>query len=127
MSWRPIAAAMLLASALPVGGGDSLIGLGEWTRLTSGKTVYYSIDGEYQGKEYYAPGEAFLVFIAPDGQCIEGVWAYTDGRFCFSYGADFQCFAHLRRGEKLFSRPDTGGAEQEIERIVEEPLTCGVP
>ena len=124
MWWRVVSTVMLLISVQPACAEDGSISLREWKALTSGKTIYYHLNGTYQGKEYYLPDDAFLVFMTPDGQCVEGVWAYADGRYCFSYGANFQCFDHLRRGSRLFSRADTGGPEQEIKRIVDEPLSC---
>ena len=104
---------------------DGLLSLDEWTELTDGKTVHYSVDGQDAGREYYPTGGGFAVFVAPDGSCVEGPWAHTDGRFCFWYGADFQCFYHRRKGEELVSEPDSGGQVQIITDIKDnEPLFC---
>ncbi len=105
-------------------GGDGVIGDREWRTLTEGKTVYYQKDGKPLGREYYTPGQNFLTFEAPDGHCIDGVWAFADGQFCFWYGDSFQCYAHIRRNGKIFTLSDTSNSEQQVERIVDEPLTC---
>lgn len=124
MSWRVFqltAAIIIAASAVS---GDETVSLREWQDLTSGKTVYYSRGGTVLGKEYYERDAFFLVYEGSDGQCVEGVWAYTDDRFCFLYGPNFQCYNHVRRDGKLYSQSDTGQEELEINRIVDEPLAC---
>lgn len=104
---------------------DEAISLEEWRALAIGKTVHYSVDGKPAGREYYTDDGAFAVFQAPDGACVEGPWAHDDGRYCFWYGTDFQCFYHWRRGGRIITQSDTGGQEQVIERIEEnEPLFC---
>ncbi len=120
----PCAAIVLFLAAAPVA-GDEVVTLEEWLALTTGKTVHYAVDGKPAGREYYPDGARFAVFEAVNGDCVEGPWAHTDGRFCFWYGENFQCYYHLRRNGKLISRPDTGGAEQVITEIADdEPLFC---
>lgn len=120
----PFAVIATLLAAVPAAGGE-VISLEEWLALTSGKTVHYAVNGEESGREYYPDGGRFAVFEAPNGDCVEGPWAHTDGRFCFWYGEHFQCFIHMRLDGVLISRPDTGGADQIITEIADdEPLVC---
>lgn len=118
--FRRFAILILLAapSAAPVAAAEGAIGEAEWRKLTNGKTVQYMQNGRITGREYYPPGEYFSIFEdAASGICYEGPWAYTEGRFCFLYADNFQCFAHTRRGDKIISTSDVSGKEQIIEQI----------
>lgn len=102
----------------PVTAADSTIGEAEWRKLTNGNTVQYKQNGQITGREYYPPGEYFSIFEdAASGVCYEGPWAFTDGRFCFLYADNFQCFSHTRRGEEIVSKSDVSGREQIIDQI----------
>lgn len=109
-------AGCLSASALTAA-SETVMSSDEWRRITEGKTVHYEIDGAPGGREYYPRGQSFAVFVRPDGSCVEGPWAHAEDRFCYWYGADFQCFYHIKRGKTLLSRPDTGGADLKIVKI----------
>lgn len=126
VSTPPAGAALaLLCAAAPALAAEAPIPPEEWRALTLGKTVHYAVDGRDAGREYYREGGDFAVFLTPDGACVEGPWAYAGGRYCFWYGEAFQCFAHLRRGADIVSRPEGGGADQIVARIAEnEPLSC---
>ncbi|MEL7463958.1 MAG: hypothetical protein AAFN79_07815 [Pseudomonadota bacterium] len=120
-----VAASLPFCAAAAFAAADDVVSFDEWMSLTEGRIVHYAIDGKNAGKEYYHIGGGFSVFVAPDGSCVEGPWAHTDGRFCFWYGADFQCFYHKRRNGSLISQPDTGGQVQVITEITDgEPLFC---
>ena len=104
---------------------DSAISESEWRNLTNGNTLHYKANGPLVGREYYPPGEYFSVFQDASGTCYEGPWAYTEGKFCFLYADNFQCFAHLRRGDKIVSKSDVNGREQVIDQIVGgDGLSC---
>lgn len=120
-------APLAFALSAPAGGhsAEAAIPLEEWRALTLGKTVHYSIGGRPAGREYYPEAGDFAVFLTPDGMCVEGPWAFDEGRFCFLYGEALQCFAHLRRGDDIVSRPEAGGDEQIVARISkDEPISC---
>ena len=124
-STRSLFGAALFASLPCAIAADEAISLDEWLTLTLGKTVHYAVGGEPTGREYYPADGGFAVFEAPDGACVEGPWAHDEGRFCFWYGAQFQCFHHLRRGGEIISRSDTGGDEQVVTHIADdEPIYC---
>ena len=113
-------------SATPLAAAEGAIGEAEWRRLTNGNTVHYKMNGRVVGREYYPPGEYFSIFedIA-SGVCYEGPWAFTEGRFCFLYADNFQCFAHIRRGDKIVSKSDDSGREQIIDKILGgDRLSC---
>ena len=128
MAYRLLASVMLCCAIClgALAAADSPIGEAEWRKLTNGKTVHYKSGGKLTGREYYPPNEYFSIFQdAASGACYEGPWAYTEGRFCFLYADNFQCFAHVRRGDQIVSKSDISGREQVIDSIVGgDKLTC---
>ncbi|GIX13570.1 MAG: hypothetical protein KatS3mg118_1529 [Paracoccaceae bacterium] len=117
-----------LASAAPAGAEDQPIPLEEWRRMTEGRTVYYYVDGQFFGREYYWPGTDMVTFQHASGQCADARWDYADGIYCFHFDRP-HCFAHVRRGERIFVIPRAvplGGdeTEQEVRRIVAAPFSC---
>jgi hypothetical protein len=84
--------------------GDHEIGLEEWREMTDGRTVWYSLNGQHWGREYFHPGGSSATFISADGECVTAPWAYADGIFCFSYSG-MDCFRHIRRDGPLSCEP----------------------
>lgn len=117
---------LALPSATPVAAAEGPIGEAEWRKLTDGKTVHYKQNGRITGREYYPRGEYFSIYEdAASGVCYEGPWAFTEGRFCFLYADNFQCFSHTRRGGKIISTSDVSGREQIIDQIQSgDQLSC---
>jgi hypothetical protein len=106
--------------------GDSVILIEEWRAMTRGKTVYYSLNGQHWGREYFHPEGDRATFIAANGECSTAPWVYAEGVYCFSY-TGMDCFRHVRRGEALLAVPLSQGEAQTIDRIVTEPLSCQPP
>ena len=125
---RPFTILCVLSAfcAASVAAKDTSIDETEWRSLTNGKTVRYTKNGRAIGREYYPPGEYFSSFEdTASGACYEGPWAFTEGRFCFLYADNFQCFAHIRRGDKIVSKSDVSGREQIIDQILGgDRLSC---
>ena len=107
--------------------GDEPLSVEEWRRLTDGRVVWYAIEGQHWGREYFHRGRQVATFVANDGTCMTAPWVEADGVFCFAYmGMD--CFHHIRRDGQLMVVPTTGGATQVIERITDDgPLSCEPP
>ena len=133
--WGPLLAnalryvfAAFAAALAPIGmacAQDILLNEDEWRGMTEGRTVIYTDKGDLAGWEYYYPGENVTLFVTPEGACVTGIWAFAEDRFCFSYDDSFQCFHHLRRGDRLISQHDRTGAEQVIDEIVDaKPTNC---
>lgn len=113
-----ISIALVLSCAPPLVAAEGAIDEAEWRTLTDGKTVHYKLNGRLTGREYYPPGAYFSIFEdTASGVCYEGPWAYTEGRFCFLYADNFQCFSHHWRGDKIVSTSDVSGREQVIDKI----------
>ena len=110
--------ALVISGASPAVAAEGAIDEAEWRTLTDGKTVHYKLNGRLTGREYYPPGAYFSIFEdAASGICYEGPWAYTEGRFCFLYADNFQCFSHHWRAGKIVSTSDVSGREQVIDQI----------
>jgi hypothetical protein len=107
---------------------DQSIPLEEWRQMTAGQTVYYYIDGQFFGREYYWPGTDRVTFQHASGQCAEARWEYADGVYCFHFDRP-HCFAHVRREGQIVIIPRSvadGGeeSEQEVRQIAPVPFSC---
>lgn len=123
-----IAALGLSLAATAVHGGDLALAdeeiqLHEWREMTEGRTVWYSIDGQHWGREYFHPGGRTATFVAADGTCMTTSWTYANGVYCFAYGG-LNCFRHVRRGDAMFAIPTSNGTTQSIDRVTEGVLSC---
>lgn len=48
--------------------------------MTDGKTVYYSLDDLFFGRESYTCGTNLVQFQTNDGRCIDDRWFYDSQR-----------------------------------------------
>ncbi|MGF1444744.1 MAG: hypothetical protein ACFBRM_00920 [Pikeienuella sp.] len=107
--------------------GDRLIPGEEWRAMTTGKVVWYAIEGRLWGREFFHPNGTQSIFVASDGTCLEGVWWEGNGVYCFSYEG-LHCFRHVLRGDQILIVSITGGEVQTVERITDDgPLACTPP
>ncbi|MEM9047447.1 MAG: hypothetical protein AAGC92_01900 [Pseudomonadota bacterium] len=107
---------------------DEPIPLAEWRAMTTGRTVYYYIDGTFFGREFYWPERDVVTFQHASGQCSDAQWDYNEGVYCF-YFDRAHCFAHVRRGERIMiipqSVPEDGlSNEQEVLQITQASFSC---
>lgn len=99
----------------------------DWRQMTRGQTVTYRMGGEIWARESYAlSGDTVAIRLA-DGTCMEGVWSWTDGTYCFAWSSgELSCFRHVRAdGEILVIPTDSGGAVQTVSDISPGPVACG--
>jgi hypothetical protein len=128
---RILIAALSLFLAMPAlaaAGQDKAIPPEEWRSMTAGKTVYYYIDGQLFGREYYWPGRDMVTFQHVSGQCADARWTWEDGRYCFYFDRP-HCFAHVQRGTEIViipQNPDDGTdlTEQIVHQIAPLPFSC---
>jgi hypothetical protein len=124
---RPaLLAALLLAPAAAA--ADEPIPPGEWRDMTVGRTVYYYIEGQFFGREYYWPGTDMVTFQHASGVCADARWSWQDGVYCFQFDRP-HCFAHIRRGAAIMIiptnvEPGELPQEQEVRQIVAGPFSC---
>lgn len=96
----------------------------EWREMTLGRTVWYSLDGAPWGREHFHLDGRTATFVTHDGQCMTAPWAWSDGLYCFAYDG-LHCFRHVRRDGAMLAVPESGEPAQVIEKITDEPLSCG--
>jgi hypothetical protein len=142
MSYLTAFVALLLAVALPAGAqhaapldpleGAVDIPVEEWSRMASGRTLVYRIDGALWAFEHYYPGGNRVTLQLYDGSCLEGTWDYAAPLYCFNWdGQGTVCFRHARRdGEILIVEAREGGGLpmlQKMTDVTDIPLTCQKP
>lgn len=79
--------ALILAAALvwpAVAPAADPLSAAEFEAYTTGKTLFYGVNGEIYGAERYLPGRR-VVWTFLDGDCKDGVWYEQNGDICFEY------------------------------------------
>ncbi|TNF65027.1 MAG: hypothetical protein EP307_00910 [Rhodobacteraceae bacterium] len=56
----------------------------EFEAYTTGKTLFYGVNGQIYGAERYLPDRR-VEWSFLDGECKEGVWYEEAGNICFAY------------------------------------------
>jgi hypothetical protein len=131
-----LSAAMFLAfpsaaTSVPLEPGDRPYTNEEWLDLADGQTVYYFLNGQFYGREYYFPNSRFARFQHVSGACLDGTWEYreADQAFCFYWPTNTSCFLHVLRGEDIIvlpTEPDEDGeyTMQTVGTIVPGGFDC---
>lgn len=103
------------ASSPPLAPGDVPYSEAEWRSKVDGKTVYYFIDGQFFGREYYFADSKFARFQHVSGVCLEGTWSYAaeNQSFCYEWPTNTACFYHAARGEEIVILPVEPDADGE--------------
>ncbi|MFQ5623725.1 MAG: hypothetical protein ACE5FS_10050 [Paracoccaceae bacterium] len=123
-------AAQLAASQAGAGSEGTPIAPGTWREMTAGKTVYYTIDGVYFGREYYVSGTDRIYFELDDGTCYSGYWRYEAPWYSFTFSYDGYVlgpdrFQHRISGDKIFiTSDDPEQPSQQVDRVIAAPFTC---
>ena len=135
---RWIYAAILIAT--PVWAADdgadpsSLSGLieePEWREIAAGRTVTYTVDGEFFALERYPESGNAVSIQMWDGQCRTGHWSYVaTGEYCFFWESlEPVCFIHRRNGAQIEILRVIDGAltgdVQILSAVSDAPLSCG--
>ncbi|MBP7242244.1 hypothetical protein [Amaricoccus sp.] len=139
LSTRLALAALLIAApalAAETGAGgppaDGLadIPVDEWTAMSAGRTLTYTIGGELWALERYEAGSNRVGLQFYDGTCLQGAWEYTNSLYCFHWeGEGTSCFRHARMGEQILILETRDGIEtgalQLMSGVSDVPLSCG--
>lgn len=113
------------------GGGMADIALDDWRDMVRGRTVTYSIGGDIWARETYDTGSDTVWIRLADGSCMEGIWTWADGVYCFDWtSGEFSCFRHVRADGQILVIPvledGTGiGTIQTVTQISDVPASCG--
>ena len=106
------------------------IPVAEWTGLAAGRTLTYTIGGEFWALEHYHPGGSRVTLQFYDGTFLNGYWEFVEPLYCFHWeGEGTSCFRHARlRDEILILETRDGvetGALQNMSAVSDTPLACG--
>lgn len=112
-------------------GGMTDIALEDWRDMVRGRTVTYSIGGDIWARETYDTGSDTVWIRLADGSCMEGIWTWAAGVYCFDWtSGEFSCFRHVRADDQILVIPvledGTGiGTIQTVTQISDVPASCG--
>jgi hypothetical protein len=106
------------------------IPVAEWTDMTEGRTLTYTIGGDFWALERYAPHSNRVTLQFYDGTCLDGFWEYVEPLYCFHWdGEGTSCFRHARLGEDILILETKDGVEtgalQMMSAVTDTPLACG--
>lgn len=102
----------------------------EWTRMTEGNTLTYTIGGAFWARERYHPGSDRVTLQFYDGMCLDGTWSWRDGLYCFDWDTEgVSCFRHARLGGEVLILETRDGVEtgaiQVMSGVSDLPVSCG--
>jgi hypothetical protein len=124
--------AVLLCAAATVAQGETRLDAEAFDRMTLGRTLTFSHEGQPYGMEQYLPNRRVIWAFIGD-RCEEGSWYEREGMICFVYDynpTNEQCwsfFATDRGLRGVFDGPDGPSTElYEIQRST-APLSCAAP
>lgn len=105
------------------GGARDFLDANEFRRRYENKTVHLLFGNDHYGSEYYLPDDR-SIWIAADGPCQLGDWAYVSPQFCFQYGDDGpHCWTVYDQGGQTYAE-SVDGLVLRIYAVEERPLTC---
>jgi hypothetical protein len=107
---------------------ETIINPSEFKTLATGKTLYFSKDGEPYGAEQFFKGQR-TKWRFSNGTCEKGEWFTDDDLFCFNYerGIETQCWHFFKTDENSYAARAEGAPKEEIinlEAIDKNPLLC---
>lgn len=102
----------------------------EWRSMTRGRTVTYLIGTDLWAREAYSNQHNGVLIRMSDGTCLEGIWTWTDGEYCFDWSSgEFSCFRHVRTEDGIMIIPVVDGVEmgtvQTVDSVSDAPVSCG--
>lgn len=107
---------------------ETIISPSEFKALSTGKTLYFSQDGEPYGAEQFFQGQRSKWQFS-DGTCENGQWFNVDDMFCFNYegGIETQCWHFFKTDDNGYAARAEGAPKEEVlnlESISKKPLLC---
>ena len=126
------ALAILAATLLAFEAGAAAVAPPVFEKMSEGRTLYFTRDGQSFGAEQYFPGRRALWRYA-DGSCAWGRWFDRDGLICFQYenGAGPQCWDFQGEGSGFSATLIENGAPTGLRLSLSgsdrQPLDCPGP
>jgi len=123
-----LAAFALALTAIPA--AAQTLEAGAFDALTRGRTVIYSLGGEFHGMERHF-GDRRVEWAFSDGECYAGRW-YEDGEtICFVYegleGPQCWQFSDAPGGFLATFIGEDGPGSTYVARFTDAPMTCTGP
>lgn len=99
-------------------------------RHTTGKTLFYSLNGIEYGAEQYLPNRK-VIWAYEDGSCQRGEWFVDQELICFVYEgtADPQCWSFQLRGGRMMAMFENDPTQTTLYELHHRnaPLNCPGP
>ncbi|MEM9707884.1 MAG: hypothetical protein AAF871_03775 [Pseudomonadota bacterium] len=106
------------------------LGASSFDSLTRGRTVIYSLNGEFHGMERHL-GDRRVEWAFSDGECFAGRWYEAGENICFVYenldGPQCWRFEAEAGGFSATFVDDAGEGSTYSARVTDEPMTCTGP
>ena len=102
----------------------------EWRDMVLGRTVTYRIGHDLWAREAYDIKSNGVAIRLADGTCMEGIWTWDEGAYCFYWSSgEISCFRHVRAGGEILIIPlvdgEPSGTVQTVDGVSDAPLACG--
>jgi len=106
---------------------ETIISPDAFEKLSTGKTLHFSLDGKPFGAEEFFEGRRSK-WRFQDGTCEDGEWFAENDLICFNYegGLETQCWHFLKTEDGYGARAEGAPIDDilKLERIDEKPLLC---
>lgn len=106
---------------------ETLVSPEEFEAMSTGKTLYFSKDGQAYGSEHFYKGRRSK-WRYSDGICEDGEWFAQDDLFCFNYdgGTDTQCWTFFKTDKGFAARAEDAALDDilKLYLIDKKPLLC---
>ena len=114
---------LVILTALPGHAADesSVIPPEDFRALVEGRTLHYTVEGEYYGSEQFYPGDR-ATWQNPGGSCEQGHWWQIGLELCFRYG-NTSCWKTYEADDTRYA-VSRSGLRVDIESIDDRPLLC---
>ncbi len=117
-----------ILAASPATAMDRPLSGPEFREATEGWTLYFETEqGEYFGAEqYFENGET--LWLPREGRCVPGIWRAAEGKICFLYYGEVDCWRAFGQGGELTGAEaaDPGDERLALKVVRREkiPLLC---
>ena len=106
---------------------ETLISPDEFEAMSTGKTLYFSKDGQAYGAEHFYKGRRSK-WRYSDGTCEDGEWFTENKLFCFNYenGTQTQCWTFFKTDKGYAARAEGAPLDEilKLYLIDKKPLLC---
>lgn len=106
---------------------ETLVSPSEFEAMSTGKTLYFSKDGQAYGAEHFYKGRRSK-WRYSDGTCEDGEWFTDNNLFCFNYenGSQTQCWTFFKTEDGYAARAEGAPLDEVLKlyRIDKKPLLC---